>query len=634
MFWRKKDYKVLFDDDWVQPEETLLDSSSEHSDIEQPISIPVFRYFMFIFMIFSFVAVFYIFKLSILDHDYFAKLSFQNKTANFPLPPPRGLILDINGDPLVKNIPSFDLLVITRETKQAKELFQKNSEEIANILNIPVDEFKTLLTEKTKSNAIFFVAESITKDQALAIEFLDPKGFYIISDTVRNYPNGHKFSQVLGYIGKVNKKDLEDDYYFPTDTIGRLGIEGQYEEILRGEHGNIFFTQEKSGAVNKDAEPGKNLVLNIDKDIQEHLHDDIWRILLESNLSKAVGIVQNPKNGAVLGMVSFPGFDNNIFISGVSDLDFKRLFESRSKPLFNRAIGGLFNPGSTIKPFMGLAALEEKLVTPRDTVKDCVSISVGNFVFRNWREEYGNFDLRKAIANSCNVYFFSIGGGYGNIRGLGISRIADYLKKAGADKKTGIDIAGEASGFIPTPEWKEDKTGESWYLGDTYNVSIGQGDLILTPIWLNTYISAIANGGTLYRPQIASRVVDKDMKTVSVFKEEEIGKLPFSPMNILEMRKAMEETVKTGTAKLLSDLPVQVAAKTGTAEVIKGQTINALFVAFAPSDNPELALTILFEGSSSNQGYAIRAADSFLTWYFNKDKKVNVEPLISGEVQP
>ena len=634
-FKRKKDYRILFEDDeWVTPEETLMDSSSHYSDIEKPIPSPVFRVFISLFIGLLCMLGFSVFGLAVSDHEYFSKLAWQNKTANFPLPPPRGLIFDIKGRPLVQNLPSYDLLVISREIRQDKVMYEKNIIEIAAILGISSDELGNEVNIKSSSNAIFFALHDITKDQALEIRYLNPKGFYVVSDTVREYVNGSKFSQILGYIGKVGKGDLVDEYYYPTDMIGRLGIEAQYEDILRGEHGNIFFTQEKSGSVNKEPRPGNNLVLNIDKEVQEKLHDSLAKVLAESGLSHGAAVVQNPKTGAVLAMASFPTYDNNIFSSEVSVLDFERLFQSRSKPLFNRVIGGTYNPGSTIKPFIGMAALEEKIITPRDTVRDCVSVSVGNFVFKNWREEYGLFDLKKAIANSCNVYFYSIGGGYGNIRGLGITKISDYLMRANANQATGVDLPGEATGFVPTPAWKEDERGEPWYLGDTFNVSIGQGDLILTPLWLNMYVSAIANGGTFYQPQVAHRIIDSDKNTIELFKPKENGVLPFSKSVISEMQTAMEETVKTGTAQVLKNLSVSVAAKTGTAEVIKGQTINALFIAYAPADNPELAMTILVEGSASNQGYAIRTANSFLTWYFNrgKDAVPSPTPIVSPEL--
>ena len=211
---------------------------------------------------------------------------------------------------------------------------------------------------------------------------------------------------------------------------------------------------------------------------------------------------------------------------------------------------------------------------------------------------------------------------------MGINRIDDYLVAGFANHLLDIDLPGEEAGFVPTPEWKYATKGESWYQGDTYNVAIGQGDLLVTPLWINTYISAVANGGTLWKPNVAARVVDVQKSTVQVFDAQQLGTLPFSKSVIGDMQRAMEETVRSGTAKMFQDLPVTVAAKTGTAEVIKGQRINSVLTVYAPVDNPTIALTVLVEGSSSNQGYALNAAHQFLAWYFSKGH-VTPTPLLS-----
>ena len=318
-------------------------------------------------------------------------------------------------------------------------------------------------------------------------------------------------------------------------------------------------------------------------------------------------------------------FDSNLFVKGLSDNQFKNLFESKTKPLFNRVISGLYNPGSTIKPFMGMTALQEGIITSQDTIRDCVSLVVPNpfdtnspYVFKNWRQDYGLFNLRRAIAQSCNVFFFTIGGGFGNISGLGAEKINKYLTAGLANVKLGIDLPGEEHGFVPSPDWKFQTKGENWYQGDTYNISVGQGDLLVTPLWLNTYVSAIANGGNLYKPMIAQRVVDENNNDSKIFKEEVLAKLPFRDDVIREMKSDMEETVISGTAGILKDLPVKAGAKTGTAEVVKGKSINSLFTAFAPLDQPELNITVLIEGSVSNQGLAIRTAHNVLKWYFEE----------------
>ncbi len=634
----KKDYKVPLSEDWVAPEETLLDSGSEHSDIETPISANIFRAMFLIAVILFSVVLVFTFKIGIRDHEFFAKLAFQNKSVNFLVSPPRGIIMDRLGKPLVKNLPSFDLLIISREV--GVNLSENDRNKIAEILKMKPEDFKNLISTSIKTKSVFFIATDLNKDQVLAIKYLSFPGFYIIPNTKRHYIDGQQFSQVTGYIGKVSKTDLEGEYYYSTDTIGRLGIEAQYEEILRGEHGNIFFNssngdsefvaEKKEKDLSTESIQGKNIVLNIDYDLQKKLYNELYGALLSAGLSRGAAIIQNPQNGAVLAMVSFPTFDNNLFINGLSESQFKNLFENKTKPLFNRVISGLYNPGSTIKPFIGMTALQEKIITPQDTIRDCVSLVVPNpfnpespYVFRNWRQDYGLFNLRRAIAQSCNIFFFTVGGGFGNISGLGADKIVKYLKGGLADSLLGIDLPGEEQGFVPSPDWKLETKGENWYQGDTYNISIGQGDLLVTPLWLNTYISAISlagqeNSGTIYKPMVAQRVVDDKNNDLEVFAKKSITKLPFDDNVILEMKSDMEETVISGTAGVLKDLPVRSGAKTGTAEVVKGKSINSLFTAFAPFDNPEISITVLVEGSASNQGLATRTTYNVLKWYFGE----------------
>lgn len=619
-----KEYRVSIDEDIVTPEETLMDSGSEFSDLERPIPAITFQSILWVIA----AAAGFIFlstaRIGIAQHQYYAGLALQNRSSNFSVPPPRGIIFDSDGNPLVNNVPSFDLIAVSKEIKSLNAddpVFSK----VAEILKMPVADLKNQIADQAKTAGVFFAATNLSKDQVLSLQSLKLTGLYVIPNVERSYVDGPVFSDVIGYAGKVSKDDLnKDSYYTPTDTIGRLGVEGQYEDYLRGQHGQIFFDTVPE-TTDTSAATGDNVALNIDSDLQKKLYDELRAILAGAGLSRGAAVVQDPRTGAVLAMVSLPSFDNNSFSNGLSQSQYDAIFNNPAQPLFNRAISGLYNPGSTIKPLMGLMGLQEKVITPETTIQDCISISVPNpydknivYTYRNWRNDHGPFDLRRAIAQSCDVYFYTVGGGYGPIAGLGADRIDKYLTSAMADKNLGIDLMGESHGFVPTPDWKQQTRGQPWYQGDTYNISIGQGDLNVTPLWLNSYISAIANGGTMYKPEVANRIVDSSKNPVTIFSPQTLTKLPFSDENLKIIKDDMREVILTGTAGILKDLPVTAGAKTGTAEVIKGQSINSLFTVFAPFDHPTLSMTILVEGSHSNQGLAIITANNVLKWYFGR----------------
>ncbi|MEK7525759.1 MAG: penicillin-binding transpeptidase domain-containing protein [Patescibacteria group bacterium] len=634
-FWhRTKEYSVSVNhDDWVTPEETLVDAGSSFANIEQPISSSVFTVTGVLAVLCGLVILGGTAWSAVINYDEYADLAFRNTTIQFSVAPPRGVILDRGGKPLVKNVPSFDILAVSRELPRDSAVRESLIQELSDVLGIQVSDIHLSIEQNIQKSSVFFIATDIEKDAALALKRLNPNGIYVITSTKRQYLDGSQFSSIIGYTGRVGKADLSrDQYYLPSDIIGRSGIESAYEEYLRGSHGQILFSRDDSGQDVQEPSQGDTVVLNIDGYAQKSLYNAMFNVLRESGLGSAAGVVQDPRTGAVLAMASFPGFDNNIFSSAVSEAQFKKLFESRSRPLFNRVISGNYNPGSTIKPFIGMTVLQEKIATPSDAIQDCISISIPNpanpedpYVFRNWRAETGLFNLRKAIANSCNIYFFTFAGGYGQVKGLGAEKLTRYLQKGLAGQILGIDLPGEESGFIPTPDWKLETKHEPWYQGDTYNISIGQGDLSVTPLWINSYIGAIANGGTIWSPRVAQRILNPDGSIKNTIESESARRLPFDASVISEMRRDMRETVLTGTAKILANLPVTSAAKSGTAEA-SGQTVNSLLTAFAPYENAEVAITVLVEGSVSNQGYASRIVYQFLNDYFTKTPAQSPQP--------
>ena len=624
-----KEYYINVEDDVITPEETLLDGDSAFSDIERPIRPSVFRAILWgvgvaLGLIFLVTA-----NLSIAKYSYYSSLAIQNRSANFSIPPARGIIFDKDGQPLVKNVPQFDVIGVSKELKTTLSKGAPNLAGLASALGMSETDLTAKLNTQVQQANVFPLATNLQKEQILAVQGLKISGIYIIPDVQRVYINGPEFSTVVGYVGKVNSDDLtKDSYYTATDTIGRLGIEAQYEATLRGQHGRIFFG-DTTDTINIDAQNGGNVVLNIDAKLQQHLYDELRATLASAGLSRGAAIIQNPQTGAVLAMVSFPAFDNNVFSNSLTQAEYDSIFQNSGRPLFNRVVSGTYNPGSTIKPFMGLMGLQEKVITPDTTIQDCVSLSIPNpftpgvtYTFNNWRADYGPFNLRRAIANSCNIFFASVGGGFGKIVGLGITKMVQYFKTAFVDRILGIDLPSEAHGFVPTPDWKKQTQGQDWYQGDTYNTSIGQGGLSVTPLWLNTYLSAVANGGIMYQPEVASRIVDSNKNTLQTFPPKVIEKLPFSDANLAIIKDDMRETILSGTATLLKDLPVTAGAKTGTAQVVNGQQINSLFTVFAPFDHPQIAMTILVE-NPTGEGLAIRTANNVLKWYFGQTASIS-----------
>ncbi len=622
----KKKYRISsFEDDGVSPEETLLDSLDSRSKIELPIpESVVFVFYILVvgaFLFFLFSA----FNLEILQGSYFKNTAAGNRSTFYQAPSMRGVVLDSAGQILADNQPVFDLVGISSDLPNSQSEITAMIQGLSQITGEPAENLLNIFN-KGKLESLFFIKKDLKKDEVLQIENRYQRGIYVVSGVKRSYSGGAKFSSVLGYTGKVSPEDLKDSYYNLNDRKGRTGVEESYENFLRGEHSKIFFDKADKKYIFNTAVAGSNLTLNINSEIQKHLYDSLENILRSSGLKSGSAVVQNPNTGEVLGMVSFPSFDNNHLVSGLSEDLYKKYFEDKGKPIFNRAVAGKYNPGSSIKPLLALAGLKEGVITPNTTITDLDGyITIKNqynsnilYKYHDWKVQ-GTVNLKKAIAQSSDIYFYSVGGGYGNIKGLGFEKLEKYFHTFLIDKLLGIDISGETSGFVPNEEWKLEKFGQPWFTGDTYNVSIGQGDLLVTPLWLSSYVSAIANGGTFYKPFLVKKITDRNGDIIKSFSSQEIAKLPFDEATVNIVREGMREVVLSGTGQLLNSLPVPAAAKTGTAEVgAKGGKLNSVFIAYAPYDSPEVAISVVVENIGKNQGLAIRTARDFLQWYFTR----------------
>jgi penicillin-binding protein 2 len=320
----------------------------------------------------------------------------------------------------------------------------------------------------------------------------------------------------------------------------------------------------------------------------------------ERGYKKGALVAMNPKTGAIIAMISFPSYDPSVFLS--DPVKVNEIIENSLQPLFNRAISGLYSPGSTIKPVIAIAALEEGVIDEKEEIYAGGYLKIphpyipGTYSIFHDNKVHGWTDLRKAIAESVNVYFYIVGGGYENKEGLGIRRILKWWQIFGLGQKTGIDLPGENSGFLPSPEnkYKTNPLDTIWRLGDTYNVSIGQGDLLVTPLQITLWTAALATN-KLVKPYIVQRIIDQNGKIVFEHKEEIVWQGVLNQDKLKAVQEGMRGTVTYGTGKYLSDLPYKIAGKSGTPEILGKKKLNAIFTGYAPYEDPEIVLTILIE---------------------------------------
>ncbi len=563
-----------------------------------------------------------LFFLNVVNAELWQSRSSANVNKTIPIRANRGIIFARNGETLVENIPRFDVyllpILLPRESNPRKAVIETLKRE----LNISSEEWNNLI-EKSKDPSIVLLKRNLPIEKVISLKALDLKGVRIEQNTIRHYFDGQQFSHLLGYTGSVTKEDLAKNTEIDlNDLIGKSGLEAYYDDFLRGKNGKINLKRDAKSTLLEETlvqEPtnGFQLYTTIDKDLQKFSYDVLQNRLRELGKKAGVVIALNPQNGQILSLVSLPSFDNNIFYS--EDMEaINSVLNNRDKPMFNRAISGIYVPGSTIKPLVAYGALNEGLIDDKKTIFSPGFLEVPNpyhpdqpSIFLDWKP-HGIVNLYSALARSSNVYFYSIGGGTPTQKGLGIEKLKFYWQKFGLGDLTGIDLISETKGFLPDSQNKP-----QWRLGDTYNVSIGQGDLLLTPIQLIDYITAVANGGKIYQPYIISEIRDTNNKLVKENKPKILYTLE-NPYILNLIKRGLTDAVKQpyGTAYSLSDLPVSVAAKTGTAQIADKTQINALFVGFAPVENPQIALLVLIEKAQEGVLNALPVAKEIFLWYY------------------
>jgi penicillin-binding protein 2 len=565
-----------------------------------------------------------IFYWQVVKGDYYAYVSTGRGARMEIVKAKRGLFFDRNLKPLVKNISNFSLEVIPIRFRQSDNkitldainqyLSDQQKKELQNNLNampIYINDYVTLVKELNYQQAIL-IQTVIPPASSIEVSLNDQ----------RDYLSTMSMSHVLGYMGKISKQELakpQYSQYLLSDFIGRSGLEAFYEQKLRGQNGqqriDILPNKEEEVTFYDPPVNGNNLILTIDGELQDQLYNSLSKYVKANGNRGGAAVAMDPNTGEVLALTSYPSFDNTLISGGLTVDEFNQLYNNRLKPLFFRTIAGEYPSGSIIKPVVATGALEDGIITPDTTVLSTGGIRFGNQFFADWKVGgHGVTNVIKALAESVNTLFYYIGGGYGNFKGLGPNGLSKWMERFGLNKITGIDLFGENSGFVPTPQWKSSTRHQPWYPGDTYHLSIGQGDLLVTPLQVANYTSAVANYGILYRPYLVKKIIQSDDQIISEVEPKILSNNLASKSSLNIVREGMRAAVTLGSARSLASLPIAVAGKTGTAQV-EGVLPHAWFTCFAPYDYPEIVLTILVENGAEGSVAATPVAREVLAWW-------------------
>lgn len=584
--------------------------------------------------------------LQMIRGEEYRRLSMTNCVRLKSIKSSRGLIYDRNRNLLVDNRPAFDLTIVLEDAKPLK----KTLERLAELTGDPYEEL--MATIKKAGRAAFYkplvLKRDITRDLLAVIEAhqFDLPGIHIDIEPTRNYIHKKTAAHLIGYLGQINKRELASGK-FPNvrsgDSIGRYGVEKSFESDLQGKRGGHQVEVDVNGRVIKilkTVEPisGKDLVLTMDLSLQQKAEN-----LLGENDGAVVAL--DPSNGDVLVMASSPSFDQNDFIGGISSKKWQVLRDDPGRPMNNKAIQAEYPPASTYKTITALAGLEEKVIDRNSTFFCPGFYRFGNRRYHCWNKYgHGNLNVVDAIAQSCDVFFYQSG------EKLGVDALARYANGSGLGRLTGIRLAHERSGLIPTSAWKKKRFKEPWQAGETLSISIGQGFNLVTPLQMAVFISAIGNNGTLYRPRLVKSVQDAKGQVIREIEPEITGGLPASKKNLAIVRQGLLEVVhgNRGTARRIRIPGIQIAGKTGTAQVFSrkaGEKFNneklrrtlqdhAWFVCYAPAQDPKIAIAVIIEHGEHGSSAAAPVAKELIHAYLGdpevptamvKDDQAHVE---------
>ena len=587
-----------------------------------------------------------LFYLQVIKGEELKQRSENNSVRFRKIQPLRGLIMDRNGIVLVDNRPSFDVIYMPHKGKdheivieRLKNIYKSRSLELSYDQPFP-KKVKPYLPVKLEKNV------SMEKVAIVETNALSLPGIFVDVSPVRLYLLGEMMAPVIGYTGEISKEELEkdNDEHNSGDVLGKQGVEKYLDEYISGSSGaelvevNVHDKEIKNlGRI--DPISGYNVVLTIDADLQKAA----WQAFAGK---PGAAVALDTRDGSVLAMVSSPAFDPNLFNSGISYELWDKMQNNPLNPLSNKAISGQYPPGSTYKLIVAAAALEEGIITPEKKIFCNGSFELGNRTYRCWQKKgHGYVDLHRAIVESCDVYFYTVG------KMLGVDKIAKYAKLFGFGEATGIDLYYEKRGLVPTKEWKMARTKEIWQVGETVSISIGQGFDLVTPLQLVNAYSALANGGTLWRPHLIKRIELIDGSIYKDFLPGKKGELGLSKKTIDILGRALWGVVNEagGTGSAARRLNSDVCGKTGTSQVVglpqndkarrekkigAFQRDHALFVCFAPLKNTEIAIAVIVENAGHGGSVAAPIARKILDAYFEGKKKLKPAQVVAHHHLP
>ncbi len=562
--------------------------------------------------------------------DTYRARADQNRIRIQSIPAPRGQILDRTGQPLVNNVANYVLTIIPADLPRQEPARTTTLASLSQASGLSVEVInQELATTTQRVTDPLPLAEYVPQTAALqwlaAVQDIPGAGLQILP--TRQYVDGSAAAALLGYIGKVSQPELAKDLKLTTLSLtGKTGLERVYNSVLTGREGEREVERDvrnrQQQILNEiDPQPGQTVQLSIDRGLQVKTAEVLSAAVQRLKSPGGAVVAVDPNSGEILALASAPSYDNNWFVQPDRSAEITTALTDNRKLLLNRAVAGQYPSGSIVKPFIATAGLVEKLITPQTTVLSVGGFTVGNNAFPDWKAGgHGLTNLAKALAESVNTYFYVLGGGYEQRPGLGVDRIVSYLQRFGWGQQLGIDLPSEAPGFLPTKDWRDHVRPTAWRLGDTYHLSIGQGDLVVTPLQVAMAMSAIANNGTLYQPRVATKILNPDGSLVRAVPKKILTDRIASTANIRAVQNGLREGVLSGSSRSLQSLPVAAAGKTGTAQFgVEGKT-HSWYSAYAPYDNPTIVMTVIVEAGGEGNDAALPVAKEILDWYFRREQ--------------